>query len=614
MDAGTNRAALGDPRRGTPLGADMIGVVIANELTIERRLAEGGMGAVFVAMQASTGKRRALKLMHREIAGDPDFQRRFVQEAQVGARIQSEHVVDVLSAGVDAKTGLPYLVMELLEGEDLRHRLTRGPISIEETRELLEQVCHAMTAAHAVGVVHRDLKPENLFLQRARRAGAGSITVKVLDFGIAKLLLEASTRATRGTVGSPLWMAPEQTTPGPVTAAADVWAMGLIVYEMLVGKSFWRAGNREDGNTVQLLREIVLEPLPSAHERAKEYGLEGRLPPGFDGWFSRCVTREPAARFQDASAMWRALPPLLASARTTLEATGEALAVTIAASAPTPTPLDADRTGAPTPFVAASGSETANASGGVRPETPIATVHEPPAPPPKSDRRVVIAGGIAVVSIAIAILAVVRAKPEKAPTPAASFVAPPLPSPSPAPSLLPPPPPPLVTPSASATAVIVAEPPPPRTVASAAPTASAPAPRPRPAVTVAGGFSDPSDRNSAVTWKVQDRRVRLLVRLLSNESNVTDGVVRNAIEHASWEYLRCYERAFGAAKELPEATISVSFDILDQLPRHATLVSSTSTSKTLNDCVVGTLLGQTINAAGPDGKGHAVESFRFLPN
>lgn len=117
-----------------------------------------------------------------------------------------------------------------------------------------------------------------------------------------------------------------------------------------------------------------------------------------------------------------------------------------------------------------------------------------------------------------------------------------------------------------------------------------------------------------MTWKVQDRHVRLFVRLVSNESNVTDGVVRRAIEWSSWEYLRCYERAFGTSKEMPEGVVTVGFDILDQLPRHAKLVSSTIASDSFNDCVVRMLLGRTINAAGPDGKGHAVEAFKFVPN
>jgi serine/threonine protein kinase len=645
----TDRSAGAPIAHGPQLGDEMIGLEIAGELTIEHRLAEGGMGDVFVAMQKSTGKRRAVKLMHRQIARDPDFLRRFVQEARVGARIRSEHIVETLAAGVDAATGLPYLVMELLEGEDLRHRIQRGPLSIEETRTVLEQLCHAMTAGHSAGVVHRDLKPENVFLQRARRAGAGALTVKVLDFGIAKLLLEANTRATRGAVGSPLWMAPEQTAPGPVTASADVWAIGLIAYEMLVGKSFWRTGNQQDGNTVQLLREIVLEPLPSASARAAEYGESSRLPPGFDAWFSRCVCREPSERFQDAAALWRSLPPLLASTASSLEATGEAFPATITATAretnalsTKPGPALSENTGAATPFVASHGPTASTPPEHsphpaprfdaprfddglrVRPETPIATVHEPAAlaatTPPRGDPRVVVAGAIAIVSLAVAVFAVARSS-----APGAGAVTPPgsatgtIAAQSSAtislvPSLV-------MTPAASATASTSASsagvgssPASPPIVASTSPATPKATAATRPKPLDSGGFTDPSDRDGSVTWNVQGRHVRLLVRLVSNDSDVADAVVRRAIEHASWEYLRCYERAFAGAKLLPEATVNVGFDILDQLPRHANLVSSTSASSVFNDCVVGTLLGRTIGTASRDATGHAVEEFRFVPN
>jgi hypothetical protein len=112
---------------------------------------------------------------------------------------------------------------------------------------------------------------------------------------------------------------------------------------------------------------------------------------------------------------------------------------------------------------------------------------------------------------------------------------------------------------------------------------------------------------------VRDQRVRLLSRLVANQSNVADAVVRKAVDWDAWQYLRCYERVFGGAKDFEEGTVTIGFDILDQLPRHAQLQSSTFESKSFNDCVVGTLVGQTINAAGPDGKGHVVYAFRFVP-
>jgi hypothetical protein len=268
----------------------------------------------------------------------------------------------------------------------------------------------------------------------------------------------------------------------------------------------------------------------------------------------------------------------------------------------------------------------------VRPETPIATVQDrEPAPGAseatsaqgarqKNDRRVVILGVVATVAVGVAIFSLTRTPRVTAPiatTPTASLAVPAsvaVPASAAVPPALP-----STLPSAASSPVATATAAPPTAVASssahaAASPAASSATSPKPRAPLPGGFSDPTDRNGPVTWKVQDRHVRLFVRLASNESNVADAVVRKAIEWSSWEYLRCYERVFGGAKDLPEGTLSVGFDILDQLPRHAKLVSSTFESATFNDCVVRTLVGQTINAAGPDGKGHAVEGFRFVPN
>ncbi|MDB4946191.1 MAG: serine/threonine protein kinase [Labilithrix sp.] len=595
------------------LGALGPGSVIG-ELTIVAPLGEGGMGAVYVAEQASTGKRRALKLMHREIVADAAFKRRFEQEAKVGARIRSEHVVEVLAAGVDEPTGLPYLVMELLDGQDLRYHLReRGRLEFAEVRTIFEQLCHAMSAAHEAGVVHRDLKPENVFLARSLRAGAAPFVVKVLDFGIAKIQAEASTRATRGAVGSPLWMAPEQTAPGPVTPAADVWALGLIAFELLTGHSFWRAATEEGGTTAQLLREIVLDPIPPASLRAAERGSGHLLPARFDTWFARAVAREPAHRFGDAGALWRAMEDLFAPA-----AGGparDAFAETAAASDfAAPPARDASETLPPRPVVVAPASAPRLAG-----ETPLESAREVtrpgPAAAPSRASMVVLALAAVVAAGGVGLGVHLARAPRE--TPAIAL-------PVPAPSALPP----VVAPSASAVVPVIAAPPPapvaptaPASVARAAPAIAAstasspppPAPSKRPG-TNPGGFVDPSDRNGPVLWKVQDRQVRLFTRLVKNDSNVNDATVRKAVEWSSWEYLRCYERVFGSAKDLPEGVVTVGFDILDQLPRHAALVSSTVESPAFNTCVVQTLIGQTINAAGPDGKGHVVHAFRFVPN
>ncbi len=282
------------------------GTVFAGDYRIVRPLSVGGMGSVFVALQLSTGKERALKLMHRDLVSDPASRQHFEQEATVGSRIASEHIVEVQAAGVDAATRLPYLVMELLQGEDMSERLTRGPFTLTEAATVFQQIAHALGAAHDAGVVHRDLKPENVFLAQSRRSNE-SLVVKILDFGIAKVT-EGESRTT-GAYGTPLWLAPEQTERGEITPAADVWAMGLLAFAMLTGRTFWRSGDGPSMSITNLIQEILFQPIPQASLRAKE--LSCVLPRGFDAWFAQCVTRNPRMRFPNAHAAHAALAPLL---------------------------------------------------------------------------------------------------------------------------------------------------------------------------------------------------------------------------------------------------------------------------------------------------------------
>lgn len=271
------------------------------------------MGAVFVAEQLSTGIQRALKLMHPGLVSDPQTFRRFEQEARVGASIQSDHVVQVVDAGVDTASGIPWLAMELLQGETLADALRRnGPMAWPDASEVISQLCHALGAAHHIGVVHRDLKPENVFLSVPRRQGV-IFTVKVLDFGIAKILVEAQTSsATTSVVGTPLWMAPEQAerniAPSPAT---DVWSLGLLVFTVLTSKLFWAAAQQNTGTITALLKEMLIDPIPSASARAHELGCAARIPPGFDLWFARCTARQPTMRFRDASEACAALQSVL---------------------------------------------------------------------------------------------------------------------------------------------------------------------------------------------------------------------------------------------------------------------------------------------------------------
>jgi serine/threonine protein kinase len=282
------------------------GAVFAHDFRIERLLAVGGMGAVYVASQLSTGRERALKVLMPRLAESTDAKRRFEQEAWIGGQIESEHVVEVVAAGVDATSGAPWLAMELLHGETLAALLERrGRLDAATTLELFAQLAHAMGAAHEKAIVHRDLKPENLFLETGRRAG-GAFTLRVLDFGIAKLHDQAA-RASTGAIGTPLWMAPEQAQSGqPVTPATDVWAMGLIAFRVLSGRCFWRAASDAEAGVVQVLGEMMVEPIPRASDRARELGASP-LPPGFDGWFARCTHREPTRRYPNATTAHQAL-------------------------------------------------------------------------------------------------------------------------------------------------------------------------------------------------------------------------------------------------------------------------------------------------------------------
>lgn len=280
------------------------GTVVGREFVIERELGSGGMGSVFVALQRSTGVRRALKIMRPEVLRIPRMQGRFELEARTGASIPSDHVVQVLTAGIDETLNIPYLAMELLNGEELAKAVkSRGPMGPDMFRVVFEQLCHAVSAAHRMGIVHRDLKPENIFLANPRTTGIPCI-VKVLDFGIAKIVAEAKGQSTAAK-GTPLWMAPEQTEARTtVSPATDVWALGLIAFYCLTGRSYWVAAANADSSAEAILREMLIEELVPASVRSSQCSLS--LPAWFDGWFERCVHRSPDSRFSDAAAMWQA--------------------------------------------------------------------------------------------------------------------------------------------------------------------------------------------------------------------------------------------------------------------------------------------------------------------
>lgn len=266
------------------------------------------MASVYEVEHLVTGAHRALKVLRLHLRNNRQLGHRLIQEARVRTLIRSDHVAEVIDAGVDPRSGMPYIVMELLDGvalsTELRHR---GRFSVLEAGDILRQVCHAISAAHDEGIVHLDLKPSNIFLARSGFAGF-SFVVKVLDFGIARALVESEPAPVGSALGTPAWMAPEQVDGGGnVSARSDVWAIGLLAYTLLTGMSYWRAQRGSGHTTTRVLDQVMHEPIVPPSQRAAEAGLTGSLPRHFDAWFLRCVNRDVESRFPDAGAAFEAL-------------------------------------------------------------------------------------------------------------------------------------------------------------------------------------------------------------------------------------------------------------------------------------------------------------------
>jgi serine/threonine-protein kinase len=261
--------------------------VLAAKYRLIRQLGQGGMGSVWLAEHLSLRSPVAIKLIEPSIATNPEALARFLREAQAAASLRSPHVVQILDHGVDA--GVPFIAMELLEGESLANRLLRvGRLAPAETAKLMTQVARAMARAHEAGIVHRDLKPDNIFIVHNDE----DELAKVLDFGVAKSSVHAlglgvsSGTRTGAMLGTPYYMSPEQAEGRLVDARSDIWAMGVIAWECLLGT---RPFDADSLGT--LLLGICAHPLPVPSR-------VGAVPPGFDAWFARTCARDPAQRFQ----------------------------------------------------------------------------------------------------------------------------------------------------------------------------------------------------------------------------------------------------------------------------------------------------------------------------
>jgi serine/threonine protein kinase len=265
-----------------------INTVVAGRFRLNHLIGRGGMGSVWHATHLGLDIPCAVKFIEGEMAQVPEAQTRFEREAKAAAQLRSPNVVQILDHGICE--GTPYIAMELLDGEDLGKRLTKAVrLSPQELHPIVNQVCRALTKAHALGIVHRDLKPDNIFLVR----DDDREIAKVLDFGIAKShsqqLGVSDTTKTGAMLGTPYYMSPEQAQgTKQVDGRSDLWALAVICFRALTGKLPFTSEALGD-----LLMKIIIGPIPVPSQY-------GPVPDGFDKWWTKATAREPAERFQSA--------------------------------------------------------------------------------------------------------------------------------------------------------------------------------------------------------------------------------------------------------------------------------------------------------------------------
>jgi eukaryotic-like serine/threonine-protein kinase len=295
--------------------------VLADKYRIERVVGRGGMGIVLAAWHLALDQRVALKCLQPELAQNGESAARFLREARAAAKIKSEHGVRVLDVG-NFEDGVPYMVMEFLDGRDLSDELRdRGPLPVEECMNYALQAIEAVAEAHSLGIVHRDLKPENLFLARQPD---GSRSVKVLDFGISKSMVigsadNRSLTQSSTIMGSPLYMSPEQMrAPRTVDTRTDIWSLGAIMYELLSGHPPYVA------DTLPQLCAKMLESDP-----APLRAVRPDVDPELEYAVTKCLARDVNERWPSMGELAQALLPFASrSARVNVERAGRVLNTT----------------------------------------------------------------------------------------------------------------------------------------------------------------------------------------------------------------------------------------------------------------------------------------------
>jgi serine/threonine-protein kinase len=289
---------------------------------VVRRIGKGGMGVVYEVEHLRMGKRFAAKVVARAHAQDPEMIRRFEQEAVAASRAENPHIVQVVN--FDTEDGLTYLVMELLKGRSLHERLKDGALPIDVAVEVACQIVDGLDAAHRAGVVHRDLKPANVFLVERE----DQVLAKILDFGVSKVRraeTDGATLTQPGEVlGTPMYLAPEQARSADnADVRSDLYAVGVIVFEMVTGQRLW---NTKD--PVELIAKQLVERPRSPRS------LNAAVPEALERIILRCLEKQPERRFQTAAELLAALKPLRPRRMSMLPAA--ALGAALAGGAPPP--------------------------------------------------------------------------------------------------------------------------------------------------------------------------------------------------------------------------------------------------------------------------------------
>jgi serine/threonine-protein kinase len=286
-----------------------IGEILAGKYRVERVLGVGAMGVVVAATHIDLHELRAIKMMLPSMLGDTEGVERFLREARAVSKLRSRHVAAVYDVG-RFDSGAPFIVMEYLEGSDLKSVLDqRGVLTPGEAAAYVSEACEALSEAHGAGIIHRDIKPANLFLATQK---GGAPTIKLLDFGIAKMDAAPGSPAamdmtrTNEILGTPLYMSPEQMrSMRRADARSDVWSLGVILYRAVTGKVPFH------GETITEVCMAVLGDTP-----ARPSALRPDLPSGFDAVILGCLEKDPASRIGSAAALATALAPfVLAGAR-----------------------------------------------------------------------------------------------------------------------------------------------------------------------------------------------------------------------------------------------------------------------------------------------------------